>query len=143
VPLTARGKIDFGLFLTIPAFLIPAWAQSQIDGGGMPSIGWQLLAYLIITSAEVLVSITCLEFSYTQAPRSLKSFVMSLYLLSITAGNLLTSAVNAFIQNPDGTSRISETTYYLLFAGFMSAAAVVFTLTSRGLREAAILQEEH
>ena len=81
-------------------------AQSQIDAGGMPSIGWQLLAYLLITSAEVLVSITCLEFSYTQAPRRLKSFVMSLYFLSITAGNLLTSAVNSFIQNADGTNRI-------------------------------------
>lgn len=139
---TSRGKIACGLFLTVPAFLIPAWAESVIAAGGTPSIGWQLLAYLIITSAEVLVSITCLEFSYTQAPRTLKSFVMSLYFLSITAGNLLTSAVNAFIQDPDGTSRISETSYYLLFAGLMTAAAVLFTMVSRGYRETAILQEE-
>ena len=142
VPLTARGKIACGLFLTVPAFLIPAWAQAQIAAGVAPSIGWQLLAYVIITSAEVLVSITCLEFSYTQAPRTLKSFVMSLYFLSITAGNLLTSAVNAFIQNADGTSRISETSYYLLFAGFMTVAAIAFTATNRGQRESAILQQE-
>jgi proton-dependent oligopeptide transporter, POT family len=141
-PLTVRGKIACGLFLAIPAFLVPAWAQSSIDAGGMPSIGWQLLAYVLITSAEVLVSITCLEFSYTQAPRSLKSFVMSLYFLSITAGNLLTSGVNAFIQNADGTSSITETSYYLLFTGFVTAAAIVFTATSRGLREVPILQEE-
>ncbi len=141
-PLSVRGKIVCGLFLTVPAFLVPAWAQSVIDAGGMPSIGWQLLAYVLITSAEVLVSITCLEFSYTQAPRRLKSFVMSLYFLSITAGNLFTSAVNSFIQNADGTSRITETQYYLLFAGFMTAAAVVFTITSRGLRETPILQQE-
>lgn len=142
VTLTARGKIACGLFLTVPAFLIPAWAQSQIAAGFEPSIGWQLLAYVMITAAEVLVSITCLEFSYTQAPRTLKSFVMSLYFLSVTAGNLLTSAVNAFIQNADGTSRISETSYYLLFAGLMTAAAVVFTMTSRGYRESVILQKE-
>ncbi len=139
---TSRGKIACGLFLTVPAFLIPAWAESVIAAGGTPSIGWQLLAYLLITSAEVLVSITCLEFSYTQAPRTLKSFVMSLYFLSITAGNLLTSAVNALIQDPDGTSRISETAYYLLFAGLMTAAAVLFAIASRGYRETAILQEE-
>jgi proton-dependent oligopeptide transporter, POT family len=142
VRVTAIGKIACGLFLTIPAFLIPAWAQSQIAAGLAPSIGWQLLAYVIITAAEVLVSITCLEFSYTQAPRTLKSFVMSLYFLSITAGNLLTSAVNALIQNADGTARISETSYYLLFAGFMTAAAVVFVVAGRGYRESAILQDE-
>jgi len=142
VPLTTRGKIAFGLFLTIPAFLIPAWAAAQIAAGATPSIGWQILAYVIITSAEVLVSITCLEFSYTQAPRTLKSFVMSLYMLSVAAGNLLTSLVNVFIQNADGTSRISETSYYLLFAGFMTLAAIVFSLTSRGFRETVILQEE-
>jgi proton-dependent oligopeptide transporter, POT family len=142
VRITAIGKIAFGLFLTVPAFLIPAWAESQIAAGHAPSIGWQLLAYVIITAAEVLVSITCLEFSYTQAPRTLKSFVMSLYFLSITAGNLLTWAVNLIIQNADGTSRISETSYYLLFAGFMGAAAAVFLFTSRGYREQAILQAE-
>ena len=142
VRLTPIGKIACGLFLTVPAFLIPAWVESQIAAGFAPSIGWQLLAYLVITSAEVLVSITCLEFSYTQAPRSLKSFVMSLYFLSITAGNLVTWAVNALIQNPDGTSRISQTEYYLLFAGMMTASAVVFLVTSRNYRELAILQIE-
>ncbi|HEY2772787.1 MAG TPA: POT family MFS transporter [Candidatus Binatia bacterium] len=139
---TAMGKVAVGLFLTVPAFLIPAWNQSQIAAGATPSIGWQLLAYVIITAAEVLVSVTCLEFSYTQAPRTLKSFVMSLYLLSITAGNLLTTAVNYFIQNPDGSSRISETSYYLLFAAMMTVAACVFAVTSRGYRESLILQED-
>jgi POT family proton-dependent oligopeptide transporter len=139
---TAVGKIACGLFLTVPAFLIPAWVEVQVAAGSSPSIGWQLLAYLIITAAEVLVSITCLEFSYTQAPRSLKSFVMSLYFLSITAGNLLTALVNALIQNADGTSRLSGPAYYLLFAGMMAAAAVVFTVTSRGYREHRILQQE-
>jgi POT family proton-dependent oligopeptide transporter len=142
VRITTIGKITAGLFLTVPAFLIPAWVEMRIADGDLPSIGWQLLAYLIITAAEVLVSITCLEFSYTQAPRSLKSFVMSLYFLSITAGNLLTSAVNAFIQNPDGTSRITEVQYYLLFAGFMTVAAFAFAITTRGYREHLILQEE-
>ena len=31
----------------------------------------------MITAAEILVSITCLEFSYTQAPPQMKSFIMS------------------------------------------------------------------
>ncbi len=140
--ITSIGKIAVGLFLTIPAFLVPAWVETQISAGLAPSIGWQLLAYLLITAAEVLVSITCLEFSYTQAPRSLKSIVMSLYFLSITAGNVLTSAVNFAIEGPDGTSRLEGAAYYLLFAGFMTVAAVAFALATRGYRETMVLQDD-
>ena len=64
--LTPLRKMAIGLFLTVFAFAIPSWVQTQIDAGLAPPIGWQLLAYLILTSAEVMVSITCLEFSYTQ-----------------------------------------------------------------------------
>jgi POT family proton-dependent oligopeptide transporter len=58
------------------------------------------LAYGIITAAEVFVSITCLEFSYTQSPKKMKSFVMACFLLSVSLGNLFVAGVNHFIQNP-------------------------------------------
>ncbi len=85
-------KIAIGLFTTVAAFAIPTWLQVNIDSGGTPHIAWQLLAYLVLTSAEVMVSITCLEFSYTQAPKTMKSFVMAFFMMSIAAGNLFTSA---------------------------------------------------
>ena len=65
--LTPLRKIGIGFFLTVPAFLLPAWIQSGIDSGAVMNISWQALAYVIMTAAEVFVSITCLEFSYTQA----------------------------------------------------------------------------
>ena len=42
---------------------------------------WQILAYVVLTATEVLVSITALEFSYKQAPLRMKSFIMALFLL--------------------------------------------------------------
>ena len=55
--------------------------------GHTPSIAWQVLAYAILTAAEVLISITCLEFSYTQAPNNMKSFIMAIvgaeYILNL------------------------------------------------------------
>jgi len=89
-PLTPLRKIGLGMFLTVPAFAISGLIQVWIDGGATPSIGWQVLAYGLLTAAEVMVSITCLEFSYTQAPPSIKSIVMSLYLASIALGNEFT-----------------------------------------------------
>jgi POT family proton-dependent oligopeptide transporter len=49
---------------------------------------------VVLTCSEVLVSITSLEFSYKQAPLRMKSIVMALYLLSISAGNATTAVVN-------------------------------------------------
>lgn len=104
VPLTPLRKIGAGLFLTVVAFSISALIQEWIDAGQKPHIIWQILAYLLLTSAEIMISIVCLEFAYTQSPKSMKSMVMALFLLSVAAGNLFTSAVNAYIQidNPLG-----------------------------------------
>ena len=96
--LTHLNRMAIGFFMTVGAFLVSAQIESWITAGQTPSIAWQLLAFLIITMAEVFVSITCLEFSYVQAPKSMKSFIMSLYLLSISLGNLFVMAVNIFIQ---------------------------------------------
>jgi POT family proton-dependent oligopeptide transporter len=83
---------------------------------------------VIISLAEIMVSITCLEFSYTQAPPKMKSVVMSLYLLSIALGNLFTSLVNRFIQNEDGTSKLAGASYYNFFAALMLITAIVYVV---------------
>ena len=99
-PLTPIRKIAIGFFVTVPAFAVPAWIEAQIAAGEVVNIGWQLVAYAIITAAEVFISITCLEFSYTQAPKKMKSFVMACFLLSVSLGNIFVAGVNFFIQNP-------------------------------------------
>ena len=141
-PLTPLRKITIGLFVTAVAFAIPSTIQVAIDHGSAPPIAWQLLAYLVLTSAEVMVSITCLEFSYTQAPRSMKSFVMAFFMLSIAAGNLFTSAVNFFIELPDGTSRLAGADYYWFFTVLMAVTALGFTVVARYYRGETYIQEE-
>ncbi|MGA1056079.1 MAG: POT family MFS transporter [Phycisphaerales bacterium] len=99
-PLTPIRRISIGLFITVAAFGLSGLIESWIDQGLTPNIRWQLLAYVIITAAEVMVSITGLEFSYTQAPPQMKSFVMSLFLLTVSVGNVFTAIVNNVIQVP-------------------------------------------
>jgi len=141
-PLHELRKIAIGLFVTVAAFAIPTWLQLNIDNGGTPHIAWQLLAYLVLTSAEVMVSITCLEFSYTQAPKTMKSFVMAFFMMSIAAGNLFTSAVNFFIQNEDGSSKLAGADYYRFFTLLMFFTAVLFTLAVRFYRGQTYIHEE-
>ncbi len=106
--LTPIRKIAIGLFVMVPGFGVVAIAQSWIDQGQVPSIAWQVLAYSILTASEVMVSITCLEFSYTQAPRKMKSWIMAIFLCSVSIGNLFTMVVASNIQVPLGTPQASE-----------------------------------
>ena len=95
--LTPIRKIAIGLFIMVVGFAIVAFVQEAIDAGSRPSIGWQILAYALLTASEVMVSITCLEFAYTQAPRTMKSVIMAIFLMSVSVGNIFTAGVNSVI----------------------------------------------
>lgn len=99
-PLTPLRKIGIGMFLVAASFALIMQIQSWIDAGERPSIGWQLLAFVIITAAEIMISIVGLEFSYTQAPKNMKSLVMAFYLSAVFVGNIFTGQINHFIQIP-------------------------------------------
>ncbi len=140
--MTPLRKISIGLFLTVPSFLIIALIEHWIGQGYQPGIVWQILAYAVLTAAEVMVSITCLEFSYTQAPKTMKSIIMSFYLLSISFGNLFTSAVNFFIQRDDGTVILEGVDYFLFFSGVMLVAAIIFVFVAYFYKEQTFIHEE-
>jgi len=133
IKLTALTKIELGLMLTVLAFAIPATIQMQLDQGLRVHIVWQLPAYVLMTAAEVMVSITCLEYSYTEAPKSAKSLVMAAYFLSVSLGNLFTSAINFLLQHLDAGAQLSGAAYFWFFTGLMLATALLFMLFARTL----------
>jgi POT family proton-dependent oligopeptide transporter len=102
-PLSPLRKIGIGLFLVAASFALITLIQTWIDAGQRPSVGWQLLAFAIITAAEIMISIVGLEFSYTQAPKNMKSMVMAFYLLAVFLGNFFTKEINRFIQIPSSS----------------------------------------
>jgi len=96
----------------------------------------------VITAAEIFISITCLEFSYTQAPPQMKSFIMSLYLLSISLGNLFTAVVNRATTDALGHSTLVGEWYYWFFAGCMALATVLLVPVLWWYRPREYLQAE-
>jgi proton-dependent oligopeptide transporter, POT family len=142
VRVTPLRKISVGLFVAALAFGITGLAEVWIQAGETPRYTWQALAYVFMTIAEIMVSITCLEFSYTQAPKKMKSLVMGVYLLSIALGNAFTSAVNVLIQNPDGSSKLSGPSYYWFFTALMAIVAVLFVPVAACYREKTYIQDE-
>jgi POT family proton-dependent oligopeptide transporter len=141
-PLTPLRKVSIGFFVAVASFLVPAYVEKEIGLGHAPGIVWQLIAYMLLTAAEVMISVTCLEFAYTQAPKKMKSLVMALYLVSIAAGNLFTSGVNFFIKNPDQSSKLSGPQYYLFFSALLFATGIVFIFVALKYKEQTYIQEE-
>ncbi len=97
---TPLRKIGIGLFVTASSFVVVAWIEARIQSGHVVDVWWQIFAYALLTAGEVLVSITGLEFSYRQAPLRMKSFIMALFYLSVSLGNLFTAGVNHYMVRP-------------------------------------------
>jgi len=86
-------KMSVGMVLAGVSFVMVGVLQGFLDSGHSLSIAWQVLPFLVLTCSEVMISITGLEFAYTQAPASMKSTIMSFWLLTVFAGNLLDAAI--------------------------------------------------
>lgn len=50
---------------------------------------WLVPQYVVMTMGEVMFSVTGLEFSFTQAPATMKSVLTSVWLLTVAFGNLI------------------------------------------------------
>jgi len=140
IRLTGLQKITMGMFLGALSFVICAIVEQQIQTGARPSILYQLLTYILLTAAEILVSITALEMAYTQAPNSLKSFIMSFYLLSVALGNFITAMVNGLNQKSDGTLWLEGADYYWFFVGLAIVGGIALFVTSLLYKEVTYVQ---
>jgi proton-dependent oligopeptide transporter, POT family len=137
---TPLRKIGAGLVITALSFVIIAIVQQWIDAGERPNIVWQIFAFVVLTAGEVLISITCLEYAYTQAPPSMKSTIMACYLLSVTFGNVLVSVIQTSIKNEGFFAQFHGASFYWLFCGICFATALLFMCVSPFIKERSYIQ---
>jgi POT family proton-dependent oligopeptide transporter len=123
---TPLRRIAVGMFVASLSFALVALLQVWIDANlrtGQPRVwfGWQVIPYLVITVAEVMVSITGLEFAYTQAPARMKSTIMGFWLLTVALGNVLVTFLAGFKD-------LERVWFFWAFAGLSAAAGLLFAL---------------
>ncbi len=109
------------------------WTPVQISPylAEMPNIGWQFLAYVLITAGEIMVSIVCLEFAYTQSPKRMKSFVMGVYFLGVSLGNFYVAGVNRFMESSRdevGNTPLDGANYFWFFTALMLGTTVIYVI---------------
>ena len=130
---TPLRRMGVGMVFGALSFVICAWLQRRIEGGQTLTLAWQIVPYIVLELGEVLLSASGLEFAYAQAPATLKSTVMSLWLLTTAVGNFLVAvitAVNARFVHATGAAE------FLFYAGLMLAVAAVFAVIASRYREA-------
>jgi len=126
-------RMSAGMFLAALSFLAVAAIQSRIESGARLSVLLQLVPYLIMTAAEVLFSTTGLEFAFREAAPEMKSTIMSFWLLTVAAGNLLVAGITRACGGASHSGSVS-TSRFLLYAGLTLVVAMLFTLFSRSYR---------
>jgi len=133
---TPLRRLGAGLILTALSFVIIAISHASIDAGNHPSIWWQVLAFMVLSAAEVLVSITGLEYAYTHSPKSMKSTMNGIWFLVVSFGNLITALVNGLIENGGWWARnLKGANYEWFFVIFIGVFVLVFMFVSPRLKE--------
>ncbi|NXC89813.1 S15A1 protein, partial [Cercotrichas coryphoeus] len=85
-------------------------------------MAWQIPQYFLLTCAEVLFSVTGLEFSYSQAPSNMKSVLQAGWLLTVAVGNIIVLIVA-------GASTIDKQwAEYVLFAALLLLVCIIFAI---------------
>lgn len=140
IELSYIKRIAIGLFITALSFTIIYYIQTRLDQGLETSILLQILAYVFLTLGEIFVSVTALEFSYTQAPNKMKSFVLSFYLLSVALGNLIVIVSTLFLENEDGSLNMPWSQFFLLYTILMYLSFVLFSILFRNYKDKNYIQ---
>ncbi|KAK2733060.1 hypothetical protein FQN57_002321 [Myotisia sp. PD_48] len=80
-----------------------ACSAAKVNGVMQPNrihIGIQAPAYVLIGIAEIFASVSGLEYAYTKAPVSMKSFVQSMFLLTNAFGSAVGTALTPAAYDP-------------------------------------------
>jgi proton-dependent oligopeptide transporter, POT family len=125
---TPLRRMGVGMVLAAVTYVISGWLQTRIDSGEQLSLAWQLVPYIVLVAGEVLVSATGLEFAFADAPKSLRSTIMSLWLLTIAGGHFLIAFFTNINSRYIGATGAKELYFY---AALMFAVSLLFMLIAR------------
>jgi proton-dependent oligopeptide transporter, POT family len=160
IPFKPISRITMGFFFAAVAMAYAAFVQHLIytappcfnyplaDGcsnGGQEHnhvhVAIQAPAYMLIAVSEIFASVTGLEYAYTKAPPNMKSFVMSIFLLTSAGGNLLGIALSPTAKDPSLmwmyiglaiSSLVASVIFWMVFGSLNAAEETMNALDRNG-----------
>ena len=135
VPITQR--MLFGFILTLATTLILTGVAVAAQGGATPSIWWQILAFAVLTYAELCVSMLGLAFAYEQALPGTKSVVTAVFFLTIFVGDFLGGLYGNMYEHP-----IGPVTFFGLQIPLMLVCTLAFWFVARRFERGEIPEDQ-
>ncbi|EWC43945.1 hypothetical protein DRE_01297 [Drechslerella stenobrocha 248] len=132
VAMAYAAIVQYLIYSSGPCYKAPLCPASEKNGvaqGNNVHIAVQMPAYILIGFAEILASVTGLEYAFTKAPSSMRSFVQAMYLLTYAFGAAINEALSPMANNP---------TILWMYVGISIAAFVtgwLFWVCFQGLDE--------
>jgi chromosome transmission fidelity protein 1 len=93
------GILQSVIYHSPPCFSRPLKCEGKPSPNSI-HVAWQTPAYIFIAVSEILASITGLELAYAKAPENMKSFIMSLFLLTSAGGSALGILIAPLARDP-------------------------------------------
>jgi len=133
IELRATDKMLIGFVLTGLTMALMSVAGFLAGDAGKVSILWEVVSYVLITAAEVCISVVGVEFAFTQAPDSMKSFVTACWLLAVFLGDLVDMPITLLYgwKIPVLGFTIAPGPYFALLALTTIPVTVAFLLIAR------------
>jgi POT family proton-dependent oligopeptide transporter len=125
---TALRRMSLGMLLGAVSFVLCGLIQARMDHGEKLNIVWQLVPYVVLEAGEVMLSATALEFAFEQAPKQMKSVIMSFWLMTIAGGHFLIAVftnLNSRFVHARGASEF----YFYAVLMFVVAGLFIFCAT--------------
>lgn len=112
--ITHLRRISWGMGLAALSFFISGFLESAVETGYQEAndksseddtkdflkvnVMWQIPQIFILSVAEILVSITGLEFAYANSPPSMKALIMATFQLTTAVGDLFGGALYSILR---------------------------------------------
>lgn len=117
--LSSPQKMLIGFVLVILSMLTLSLA-GFVAGDGRVSLMWEFGAYVLMTMAELCISVIGLQLAFEEAPNHMKSVITGVFLGTVFAGNIL-SGIFARMY-----TQMNPGYYFLMMAGLIAVVTIAF-----------------
>jgi len=133
MPLRPTDKMLIGFVLTAVTMVIMSLAGYRAEAVGRVSVLWEVIPYVLITIAEICISVVGLELAFTAAPATMKSFVTACWLLTVFFANILNAQITPYYDAHVSFLDLHLTPgrYFGLFALAMIPVTLAFVFVAR------------
>lgn len=121
-------KATLGGVLAGVAFLLSAMVEWQLENGKYLHMAWLLPQFTVMSMGEILLTVPMMNFSYTVAPKSMKTMLQTFNNLSMGLGNLVVIIVVK--------SKLfdSQTCEFIVFALLMFVDMILFAFLAKNYK---------